>query len=449
MKKITILFLTIALTLFLIISSFALTKEERAWKEDILTLLSLVKRVGDYTEVVDLIEVAPALKKDPEIRKAFITFAPPGATPPGWAKEEKEAPPVKIEVLKKIPVEVKEKPIEAKKKGIVSRLFSFGINTLKNPQTPFVYSMRIIKRKDRYWLGKKYYVKGDYSQAISEFEEDLKISPSRKKSEKYLMKSRYKKGRRLYKEQVYRQASREFEKILTLDSEHKKAQEYLNKCQAQVRVEVAKEVSIEKEPIPEIRPIEEEIPEKIVIAEAPVWPPDRQKEKEEAQRIAQEVAAQRKIVTAETIEKVSRWESEPRKVAAQQRDRQVSREEQRIKPTPLPKGARVIRSTDVVSAVRAEMVEGKMRVTITLSGERKYTISDRAQPPSIIIDIPHTINAVSPGRIVVNRGGVSTIEVTQHRLAPMEEARVTIRLSRFKEYEVRSEGNEIYVEFQE
>lgn len=281
MRKVTFLFLIIILTLLLAVAAFALTKEERAWKEDILTLLSLVKRVGDYSEVVDLIEVAPALKEDPEIRKAFVTFAPPGATPPGWAKEEKKSPPV-------------------------------------------------------------------------------------------------------------------------------------------------------------IR----EVPKKIVIAEAQKEKEKREREEGEARRIAQEVAAQRKIVTAE-------WESEPRKVAAQQRDRQVSREEQRVRPTPLPKGAKVVHSTDVVSEVRAEMVEGKMRVTITLSGERKYTVSERGRPPAIVIDIPHTINAVSPGRIMVNQGGVSTIEVTQHRLAPIEEVRVTIRLSRFKEYEVRSKENEIYVEFQE
>jgi len=238
MKRITILFLTIALILCLIIPSFALTKKERAWKEDILTLFPLVKRVGDYSDVVDLIELVPALKEDPEIRKAFVIFAPPGATPPVWARGEKE---------------------------ILSAI--------------------------------------------------------------------------------------------------------------------------------------REVPETIV------------KEGREREK--------------------------------------GFKEELEIRPTLLPRGAQVIHSTDVVSGVKAEMVEGKARITITLSGERQYTVSERTRPPSIIIDIPHTINAVSPGRIIVNRGGVSAIEVTQHRLAPMEEARVTIQLSRFKAYEVKSETNEIYVEFED
>ena len=290
MKRITILFPIIILTFLFTLSAFALTKEEQAWKEDILTLLPLVKRVGDYSEVVELIEVAPALKEDPEIRKAFVTSAPPGATPPEWAREEEITSPVNIEVPEKIAIAEAQKEQRRREK-------TAGAETTKQKE--------------------------------------------------------------------------------------------------------------------------------------------RREREEEARRIAQEVAAQRKIVTAETAEKVSRWESE-----------QVSREEQRVRPTPLPKGAKVIHSTDVVSGVRVEMVEGKMRVIITLSGERKYTISDRAQPPSIIIDIPHTINAVSPGRIVVNQGGVRTIEVIQHRLAPVGEVRVTIRLSRFKEYEVKGRNNEIYVEFE-
>ena len=280
MRRVIIFLLSVIFTLLFTMSAFTLTKEERAWKEDILTLLPLVKRVGDYTEMVDLVEVAPALKKDPEIRKAFITFAPPGATPPEWAKEEKEAPPVRIEVP---------------------------------------------------------------------------------------------------------------EKITTAETAEK-------------------------------------------LADAA----EEKKKEEEARRIAQEVAVQRKIAIAEAPK-----EKERRKME------EGIKKELGVRPTPLPKGAKVIRSTDVVSEVRAEMVEGRMRVTITLSGERKYTISDRAQPPTIIIDIPRTINAVSPGRIMVNQGGVSTIEVTQHRATPFDETRVIIRLSRFKEYEVKSKANEIYVEFQE
>ncbi|MCK4649513.1 AMIN domain-containing protein, partial [bacterium] len=119
-----------------------------------------------------------------------------------------------------------------------------------------------------------------------------------------------------------------------------------------------------------------------------------------------------------------------------------------IKPTPLPEAAKIIYSTDVLSEIEAEMVQGKMRVTITLSGERKYTVSERARPPSIIINIPHTINTVFPGKIMINRGGVRMIEVTQHRAVPFDETRVIIRLSRFKEYEIKSEGNEICVEFE-
>ena len=240
MRRMTILFLILIFSLLLTISVFALTREERAWKEDILTLLPLVKRVGDYSEMVDLIEVAPALKEDPEIRKAFVTFAPPGATPPEWARGEKEAPPA-------------------------------------------------------------------------------------------------------------------------------------------------------------IR----EVPEKIV------------KEKERRER------------------------------------EEGIKEELGIRPISLPKGAKVIHSTDVVSGVRAEMVEGKARITITLSGERKYTVSERTRPPSIIIDIPHTINAISPGRIVVNQGCLRMIEVTQYRSTPFDETRIKVILNRGTEYRVTHKDNEIYIDFEE
>ncbi len=75
-------------------------------------------------------------------------------------------------------------------------------------------------------------------------------------------------------------------------------------------------------------------------------------------------------------------------------------------------------------------------------------VSERGRPPAIVIDIPHTISAVSPGRIMVNQGGVRIIEVTQHRAVPFDETRIIIRLSHFREYEIRSEENEIYVEFE-
>jgi len=312
MRRITILSLIITLTLFLTLSALALTKEESEtaeWKEDILTLLSLVKRVGDYSEVVDLIEVAPALKKDPEIRKAYVDFAPPGVIPPEWAREKKEAPPAVVEVPEKI--------------------------------------------------------------AIAETAEKLADVAEKKKEEE---------ARRIAR-QVAAQRKEEEAKI--------------------------------------------EVPQEDAIIEGP---PE-------------------KIVTVETTEKVSpegqaygagRWESE-----------QVSREEQRIRPTPLPKGAKIIYSTDVVSGVKAEMVEGKAKVTITLSGERKYKVSERTRPPSIVINIPHTINTVSPRRIMVNRGCVRMIEVTQYRSTPFDEARITVILNRETEYRITHKNNEIYIDFEE
>ena len=179
------------------------------------------------------------------------------------------------------------------------------------------------------------------------------------------------------------------------------------------------------------------------------------KTKEEVQKIALEVGAEKKPLEIEERPPVEIIKEEP-KIEAPKAIGVVTegspkkiKEELGIIPTPLPKGAKVIYSTDVVSGVKTEKVQGKVRIIITLSGERKYTVSETGRPPAIIIDIPHTINAVSPGRIMVNQGEVRTIEVSQHRAVPFDETRIIIRLSRFKEYEIKSKDNEIHVEFEE
>ncbi|MCG2678331.1 AMIN domain-containing protein [bacterium] len=306
MKRITIPFLIVIFTLIFTISAFALIRPSATaeWKEDILTLLSLVKRVGDYSEVVDLIEVAPALKKDPEIRKAFITFAPPGATPPEWAREEEIAPPVRIEVPEKI----------------------------ATAKTPKEKERREIKEKE--------------AQKIAQ-----EVAAQRKVRER----------------------------------------------------EAAPPEIIKEEP-------KIETPKEVAIIEGPP-------------------------------EKIGIVEEAPAKEAL--------KEELEIISTPLPSGAKVVHSTDVVSRVEAIEEGGKIRVVITLSGERKYTVSERSRPPSIIINIPHTINAVFPGRIMVNQGCVRMIEVTQYRSTPFDEARITVILNRGTEYRVTHKDNEIYIDFEE
>ncbi|MBA7679587.1 Cell division coordinator CpoB [subsurface metagenome] len=411
MKRVTILFLFVVFTLLLTLSVFALTREERAWKEDILILLKVVKTVGDYKDLVELIEVAPSLKEDLEIRKAFITFAPKGMSPPSWAREERvekvkakrvakveeiKEPEEKreIEIPKKIPVEVKEeaRPLTKEEKKEVRK---------------------------HYLIGKRYYNAQEDRKAIEEFKKALALNPTHKKAIRYLSESHYHLGRKYYRDEDYQKAKHEFENALDRNPEHKKAKEYFTESQARI-----------------------------------------EERAEEARRIALEVAEQEKVrkepLKIESLEKVEvMTEGPPEKIAIA--EEALAKEEIEVKvekelgiiPTPLPKGAKVIHSTDVVSGVKAEMVEGKMRVTITLSGERKYTVSERGRPPAIVIDIPHTINAVFPGRVMVNQGGVRTVEVIQHRAVPFDGTRVIIRLSRFKEYEVKSKENEIHVEFEE
>lgn len=342
-RSIAILSLIIISTLFFTLSAFALTKGERDWKEDILTLLSLVKRVGDYSEVVDLVEVAPALKKDPETRKAFITFAPPGVTPPEWAREEEIAPPVRTEVPEKIPVEVEEKPVPP------------PVETeIKKEKIPLE-----ITEEEK-----------EEARRIAQ-----EVAAQRKAQEK-------EEARRITQEIA---AQKEIQKREAAPPEIIKEQP---------KIEVPKEAEI----------VTEGPPEKIVVAkEVPV-------KKEEL-----------KVEIEEELE---------------------------VKPTPLPKEAKVIYSTDVVSGVRAEMVGEKMRVTITLSGERKYTTSETTRPPSIIIDIPHTINAVSPETISVNKGCLRMIKAIQHRCLPVDETRIIIVLDKWVEYKVKSKDNEIHIEFE-
>jgi hypothetical protein len=309
MKRITILFLIVILTFLFTLSASALTKEERAWKEDILTLLSLVKRVGDYSEVVDLIEVAPALKKDQEIRKAYIAFAPPGTTPPEWTREEKEK-----------------------------------------------------KRK---------------TKRVAEIKE-----PEERR-----------------------------------------------------KIEAPKEIPVEvkEEPVP-LAIVK--VPEKIAGAEAEKEKERREIKEKEAQRIAQEVAAQRKVREREAApseiikeepkieisKEVTIIEGPPEKIGIAEEDpvKKALKEELEIISTPLPSGAKIVHSTDVVSRVEAIEEGGRLRVVITLSGERKYTVSEKSRPKAIIIDIPHTMNTIFPETIPINRGCVKAIKAIQYRCLPFD-----------------------------
>lgn len=457
-RRIVILFLIVIFTLLLTISAFALSKEERAWKEDILTLLPMVKRVGDYSELVDLIEVAPALKKDPEIIKAYITFAPPGVTPPEWAREE-ITPPTITEVPEKIPVEVKEKPLPPAIEAEVEREEIFRLIPMRKKVRPLTKEEKKEVRK-HYLIGKRYYNAKKDKKAIEEFKKALALDPNHKKAIKYLSESHYHLGRRYYRDKDYGKAMAEFERVLAKNPEHKKAKKDFAKLQARIEEKGEKARAKEKEKIE--APKRVEVVEKIAVVKI--------EEKEEARRIAREVAAQkeiqkREVAFPEIIKEEPKIEAPkeaeivtegpPTKIGmmeevpAKEELPLKSEEKSGVKPTPLPKEAKVIHSTDVVSGVKAEMVEGKAKIIITLSGERKYTVSERSRPPAIVIDIPHTINTVFPGRIMVNQGGVRMIEVTQHRVVPFDETRVIIRLSRFKEYEVKSKENKIYVEFEE
>jgi len=301
------------------------------WKEDILILLKAVETPGDYQDLVELIEVAPSLQKDPEIRKAFVTFAPKGMSPPEWAREERESTRIEEKGEKIATAETAEKLADAaeEKKEEETRRIAQEVTAQKKEAAP---------------------------RPVAEAMLVLRSSTATEGGER--------KRPEIIKEEP--------------------------------KIEAPQEVEI----------VTEGPPEKIATTKA-------QKEKE-------------------------RREME-----------EGIKEELGVIPTPLPEGAKVIHSTDVVSEVKAKMVGGKMRVTITLSGERKYTVCERARPPAIVIDIPHTINTVSPRRIVVNQGCVRTVEVTQYRAVPFDETRVIIRLSRFKEYKVKSKGNEICVEFEE
>lgn len=430
-KRITIFFLSIILVLLFAISAFALIRpsETAGWKEDILTLLSLVKRVGDYSEVVELIEVAPALKKDLEIRKAFITFAPPGATPPEWAREEEIAPPVRIEVPEKIPVEVEERPVPPPVETEIKK------EEISRP-TPVKREARPLTKEEKkevreyYLIGKRYYNAKEDEKAIEEFERALALDPTYEKAIKYSAKSHYHLGRKYYKNKEYQKAKHEFENALAKNPEHKKAKEYFAKLQARI------EEKGERARVEEARRIAQEVAAQREIQRREAAPPEIIKGEPKI-----EVPKEVEIVTEGPPKKIGVIEEVPVK--------EEIKEELGAIPTPLPPGAKVIHSTDVISGVKAEIVEGKTKVTITLSGERKYTTSERGRPPAVIIDIPHTINAIFPERIMVNQGCVRTIEVTQLRTVPFDETRIVINLSRFKEYEIKSKENEIYVEFGE
>lgn len=362
MKRITIPFLIVIFTLLFTISAFALIRPSATaeWKEDILTLLSLVKRVGDYSEVVDLIEIAPALKEDPEIKKAYVDFAPPGVTPPEWARGE-AVPPAVIEVPKKIEVEKKEKVLpEVTEKEEEAQRIAPEVAAQKEEPAPL---------------------------AIIEIPEKIAGAEAEKEKERREIKE--KEAQKIAQEVAAQRKVREREAA---------PPEIIKE---EPKIETPKEVAIIEGP-----------PEKIAIAETPVWPPDRPKEKE-----------RREI--EEGIE-----------------------EELRVIPTPLPSGAKVVHSTDVVSRVEAIEEGGRLRVVITLSGERKYTVSERSRPPSIIINIPHTMNTIFPETIPINRGCVKAIKAIQYRCLPFDEARIIIVLDRWVEYKVESKDNEIHIDFE-
>ncbi len=449
-KKLTVVLLAILLSLSLLSSESSSQEivrpletvcpsETDRWKEDILILLKVVKTVGDYKDLVELIEVAPSLKEDPEIRKAYITFAPKGMSPPSWAREERvekvkakgvakveeiKEPEEKreIEIPKKIATAEAQKEKERRKREEGPAPLAIEAEIEKKEARPLTKEEKKEIRK-HYLIGKRYYNAQEDRKAIEEFKKALALEPTHKKAIRYLSESHYHLGRKYYRDEDYQKAKHEFENALDRNPEHKKAKEYFTESQARIEGEERARV-------------------------------------EEARRIALEVAEQEKVreepLKIESLEKVEVvTEGPPEKIAIA--EEALAKEEIEVKvekelgiiPTPLPKGAKVIHSTDVVSGVKAEMVEGKMRVTITLSGERKYTVSERGRPPAIVIDIPHTINAVFPGRVMVNQGGVRTVEVIQHRAVPFDGTRVIIRLSRFKEYEVKSKENEIHVEFEE
>lgn len=446
-KKLTVILLAILLSLSLLSSESSSQEivrpsetvcpsETDRWKEDILILLKVVKTVGDYKDLVELIEVAPSLKEDPEIRKAYITFAPKGMSPPSWAREERvekvkakrvakveeiKEPEEKreIEIPKKIATAEAQKEKERRKREEGSAPLAIEAEIEKEEARPLTKEEKK-EIREHYLVGKRYYNAREDRKAIEEFKKALTLDPTHKKAIRYLSESHYHLGRKYYRDEDYQKAQHEFEKALDRNPEHKKAKEYFTESQARIeeRAEEVRRITLEVTEQEKVReePLEIEFLEKVEVATE--GPPEKIV-------VAKEVPVKKKELKVEIEEELG------------------------VRPTPLPKRAKVIHSTDVVSGVKAEMVEGKMRVTITLSGERKYTVSERGRPPAIVIDIPHTINAVFPGRVMVNQGGVRTVEVIQHRAVPFDGTRVIIRLSRLKEYGVKSKENEIHVEFEE
>ncbi len=432
-KKLTVVLLAILLSLSLLSSESSSQEivrpsETAGWKEDILILLKVVKTVGDYKDLVELIEVAPSLKEDPEIRKAYITFAPKGMSPPSWAREERVE---KVKAKRVAKVEEIKEPEEKREIEIPKKIAV----EVKEEARPLTKEKKKEVRK-HYLIGKRYYNAKEDRKAIEEFKKALALDPTYKKAIRYLSESHYHLGSKYYRDKDYGKAMAEFEKALTKNPEHKKAKEYFAKSQARI------EEKEERARAEEARRIAQEVGEQKKPLEVEERPP------------IEVIKEEPEIESLEKVEVVTEGPPEKivvaKEVPVKKKELKVEIEEELgVRPTPLPKGAKVIHSTDVVSGVKAEMVEGKMRVTITLSGERKYTVSERGRPPAIVIDIPHTINAVFPGRVMVNQGGVRTVEVIQHRAVPFDGTRVIIRLSRFKEYEVKSKENEIHVEFEE
>ena len=269
-KRLTIVLLAILLSLsFLFSNSFSQEvvrpSSMDGWKEDILILLKAAKTPGDYKDLVDLIEVAPVLKEDPEIRRAYVVFAPKGMSPPEWAREEKI---VTAETTEKVSPEGQAYGAGRRESEQVSEEEQRTRETEKRKKEKERREIEETGIEDYYRMGKKYYNSADYQKAIREFEKVLEINPLHKKAKKYLIKSHYEMGEKFHRNQAYRQAGIEFGKVLTLKPEHNKAKKYLNECQAMVEVKVAKEIpKEEKEVLLEIKPIEEGPPEKIGMVE--------------------------------------------------------------------------------------------------------------------------------------------------------------------------------------
>jgi tetratricopeptide (TPR) repeat protein len=311
--------------------------------------------------------------------------------------------------------------------------------------------------EDPYQVGRSCYKEADYLKAIDKFGEALAINSAHEKAKKYLVKSHYKMAKKYYKNGAYCQASKEFDKVLALEPTHLRAQKYLNICQAKLKiveeVPVGEEIVSSEIVTVKETPVEEFIEEKEIQE-------DLEEETEEVEETIEEVKeeAQEEIVPEpeEEIEEVQeelQEEIEAAAVAAAvavvvKEVGEIGRVE--IKSTPLPKGARIVHSTDVVSKVEAKVIDGKTRVVITLSGARRYVVtSEKTASPAVIVDIPHTISVISPETIPLDKGCLKMIEVTQYSAPAVSGTRIKVILDHWAEYRATHKNNEIYIDFTE